>query len=153
MPNNSGTDNISFIVQWCISKGDHVTKRKCFDLAIVCPDISCPKCAKPYQTWVWKENLLFTCPDCSELGFSIDGMSIKRDKLPKSSFIADLEMPCDDDPDPSCTRMKKMLFIENYEELDFLSEHFRNIPDTRNYSQMQKNLGLAFELIIDRITL
>ena len=95
---------------------------RCFDLAVECPDIMCPRCNKPYQTWVWKDNLLFTCPDCNELGFSIEGMDLNEDKLPKESFFTEIEWPCLEDPKPSCTESKKMLFIENYERLDFLQK-------------------------------
>ncbi|MGA1792365.1 MAG: hypothetical protein ACMUHM_00280 [Thermoplasmatota archaeon] len=129
-----------------------MTRRSCTDLAIVCPDISCPKCSKPYQTWVWKDNLLFTCPDCSELGFSIEEMSIDKKRVPRDSFFSDLEMPCLDNPDPSCTKVTRMLFIENFESLDFLTDHFKRAGAHENYSQLQKSLGQAYEMIIDRIT-
>jgi len=128
-----------------------MTRRSCTDLAIVCPDISCPKCNKPYQTWVWKENLLFTCPDCSEIGFSVDEMSLDENRIPKNSFFSDLKMPCTNDPDPSCIKVTRMLFIENFETLDFLEEHFQNTRAYENYTQMQKTLGLAYEMILDRI--
>jgi len=129
-----------------------MTRRSCTDLAIVCPDISCPKCNKPYQTWVWKENLLFTCPECSELGFSVEELTIDERRIPENSFFYDLEMPCREAPDPSCVKVTRMLFIENYETLDFLEEHFQSMGAFENYSHMQKTLGIAYELILNRIS-
>jgi len=129
-----------------------MTRRSCTDLAIECPDISCPKCNKPYQTWVWKDNLLFTCPECSEMGFSVEELSIDEKRIPANSFFSDLEMPCRDDPNPSCIKVTRMLFIENYETLDFLEEHFQNMGAFQNYSHMQRTLGMAYEMILNRIS-
>ncbi|MGA1873358.1 MAG: hypothetical protein ACMUHY_06770 [Thermoplasmatota archaeon] len=128
-----------------------MTKRSCTDLALVCPDIKCPRCNKPYQTWVWKENLLFTCPECSEIGFSVENITLNERALPKESFFSNMDMPCPEDPDPSCTIRTKMLFIDNYESLDYLEEHFKNSGSFENYSQMQRSIGIAYEMIISRI--
>lgn len=129
-----------------------MVKRSCIDLAIDCPDVVCPRCGKPYQTWVWKESLLFTCPECSELGFSVDELSIDEDSIPKNSFFSKLEMPCLDDPDPSCKKVTRMLFIDRYETLDFLERHFKDTRAFENYSHMQKTLGVAYEMILDHIS-
>ena len=130
-----------------------MTRPSCLDLAIVCPDIQCPKCNKPYQTWVWKDDLLFTCPDCNELGFSVEGMEVNDDMLPENSFYSELEWPCEDDPDPSCFKIKKMLFLENYEGLEFLNGKFAGNSTGESYSRMQKKIGQVYESILDRITL
>ena len=121
----------------------------CLDLAIECPDIKCPKCNKPYQTWVWKEDLLFTCPDCNELGFSIEGKNVKEENLPENSFFTDMEWPCEDDPDPGCHQVKKMLFIENYKTLDFLNGKFEGNNTVESYSTMQKRIGMAYENLVE----
>ena len=127
-------------------------RQSCFDLAVVCPDVMCPRCNKPYQTWIWKEDLLFTCPDCNELGFSIDGIDFNENRLPKDSFFTEIEWPCKDDPDPACTSTKKMLFIENHERLKFLQEHLVSNNSANNYSLMQKRIGEAYESIVDMIS-
>lgn len=128
-----------------------MTRANCLDQAVVCPDIICPRCSKPYQTWVWKDNLLFTCPDCNELGFSIDGMNLKDDRIPEQSYFTEIDWPCEDKPDPDCKETKRMLFIENYERLDFLQEQFIGNNTISNYSVMQRRIGEAFESIIEMI--
>lgn len=130
-----------------------MSTRSCMDDAIYCPDVKCTKCDKPYTTWVWKDRLLFTCPDCNELGFSVDNMDINKSKLPKRSFFMVLEWPCETDPDPNCIRERKMLFIENYSELDFLQEV--EVDEFgisyENFTMAQKAVGKAYDKIIERI--
>ncbi|MBN1538735.1 MAG: hypothetical protein JW939_01215 [Candidatus Thermoplasmatota archaeon] len=130
-----------------------MVKRSCIELAIDCPDVACPRCGKPYQTWIWKETLLFTCPECEELGFSVEGIPINKANIPENSFFSNIEMPCDDDLDPACSTTRKMLFIDHYQDLDFLLKTFQTTRLGNNYSDMQKSLGTAYEMIIDRITL
>lgn len=127
-------------------------KQSCFDLAVVCPDIMCPRCNKPYQTWIWKDDLLFTCPDCNELGFSIEGIDLNEEYLPRGSFFKEIDWPCKETPDPTCTESKKMLFIENYERLEFLQGEFKGNATTSNYSVMQRMIGEAYESILNKIT-
>jgi hypothetical protein len=129
-----------------------MTRPNCFDQAVVCPDIICPRCIKPYQTWIWKDNLLFTCPDCNELGFSIEGMDLNEKNLPRESFFTEIEWPCKEKPDPTCTESKKMLFIENYERLKFLEGEFKGSTTSNNYSVMQRMIGEAYESIVNKIT-
>ena len=128
-----------------------MTIPSCLDLALICPDLPCPKCNKPYQTWVWKKELLFTCPDCNELGFSVENKAVNDDMLPENSFYSELEWPCEDDPDPGCFKLKKMLFIENYESLEFLNGKFSGSNSAESYSKMQEKIGLAYETILSRI--
>jgi len=130
-----------------------MTRSNCLDLAVSCPDVLCPRCNKPYTTWVWKNDLIFTCPGCSELGFNVHGLDIDENKLPPHSFYSDMEWPCAGDPDPNCTEIMHMLFIENYESLDFLKDHFFGGNATgNNYTEMQNLIGQAYERIIQVIT-
>jgi hypothetical protein len=108
----------------------------------------CPKCSKPYITWIWKDNLLFTCPYCNELGFNTQGLDIDEGKLPSQAFFTDMEWPCAESSDPECTEIKHMLFLENYEGLDFLKAHFGGSPNNNNFTEMLNQIGLAYEKII-----
>jgi hypothetical protein len=128
-----------------------MTSRNCLDLAVSCPDVMCPKCNKPYTAWVWKDNLLFTCPGCSEIGFNTNGLDIDENKLPPHAFFTDMEWPCEKNSDPNCTETKHMLFIENYEKLDFLKGQFSGSSSHGNYTDMQKLIGQAYEKIIQVI--
>ncbi len=129
-----------------------MTNRSCLDLAVSCPDVMCPKCNKPYTTWVWKDNLLFTCPECSEIGFNTQGLDIDERKVPSQAFFTDMEWPCAKNPDPDCTEKKHMLFLENYENLDFLRGQFKGSSQNNNYSEMLNRIGLAYEMIVRTIS-
>jgi len=94
---------------------------------------------------------LFTCPDCNELGFSVENKAVNDDMLPENSFYSELEWPCEDDPDPGCFKLKKMLFIENYESLEFLNGKFSGSNSAESYSKMQEKIGLAYETILSMI--
>lgn len=129
-----------------------MTRPNCFDLAMICPDIMCPRCKKPFQTWLWKDDLLFTCPDCNELGFSVDDIEVSENNIPENSFFTEMEWPCEDDPDPTCVKMKNMLFVEDYEGLEFLNGKFKGNNIIENYSQILARIGQAYESILGQIT-
>ncbi|MFO8051122.1 MAG: hypothetical protein R6V01_05415 [Thermoplasmatota archaeon] len=131
-----------------------MTSNSCLDDAIYCPDVKCPRCHNPFTTWVWKDRLIFTCPDCGELGFDIRGLDIKEDRLPEGSFFVDLEWPCETDPDPDCVTDRKMLFIEDYSKFDpphsGEADEFGN--GYGNFTTAQKTIGRTYDRIIGIIT-
>ncbi|MFW3145761.1 MAG: hypothetical protein ACMUIE_02995 [Thermoplasmatota archaeon] len=126
--------------------------RSCIDEAIYCPDISCPRCNRPYTTWVWKDHLIFTCPTCTEFGFSTTGLEIDESRLPRRSFFTEMEWPCHDDPDPNCTKNMKVLFIGEHRSIQLLYESSDLGSSHENYTQVQNAVGRAFDQIMEEIS-
>jgi hypothetical protein len=79
-------------------------------------------------------------------------MDLNEKNLPRESFFTEIEWPCKEKPDPTCTESKKMLFIENYERLKFLEGEFKGSTTSNNYSVMQRMIGEAYESIVNKIT-
>jgi hypothetical protein len=126
--------------------------RGCFDDAIQCPDVECPKCKNPFTTWIWKGRLIFTCPECNEMGFPIEGLDLDMENQPGDSFITELNWPCRDDPDPECRTLVKMMFVERYSTISPPLDKDRSNVSMKTYSDEQRLVGHIFDRIVDMMT-